>query len=142
MQLVNISFLLQIIVQKVVLDIKKKFDSLGLNIPSEEIFSSSFAAAAYFEQINFKNTDKSVYGIREIGICEELDLINVKYIGGINDIGKQPNMGPNDSLIIDNNVGAVVVGFDLYINYYKIQYALPPLLYGLCLAFLLTFHIP
>lgn len=32
---------------------KKKFDSLGLNVPAEEIFSSSFAAAAYLEQSKF-----------------------------------------------------------------------------------------
>jgi hypothetical protein len=30
---------------------KSKFDSLGLNVPPEEIFSSSFAAAAYLEQV-------------------------------------------------------------------------------------------
>lgn len=102
---------------------KKKFDSLGLDIPAEEIFSSSFAAAAYFDQINFKDTGKSVYVIGEIGICEELDLIHIPYIGGPDDIGKQPNMSSNGSLIVDDNVGAVVVGFDRHINYYKIQYA-------------------
>ena len=30
---------------------KSKFDSLGLDVPAEEIFSSSFAAAAYLEQV-------------------------------------------------------------------------------------------
>ncbi len=32
---------------------KKKFDSLGLNVPAEEIFSSPFAAAAYLDQTRF-----------------------------------------------------------------------------------------
>ena len=54
---------------------KKKFDSLGLDIPPEEIFSSSFAAAAYLEQTNFKETGKKIYVIGEVGICEELDLM-------------------------------------------------------------------
>jgi len=43
---------------------KKKFDGLGLNaVPAEEIFSSSFAAAAYLEKTNFKATGKKVYVI-------------------------------------------------------------------------------
>lgn len=41
---------------------KKKFDSLGLDVPAEEIFSSSFAAAAYLEQTKFKETGKKVGG--------------------------------------------------------------------------------
>jgi len=103
---------------------KKKFDSLGLDsVPSQEIFSSSFAAAAYLEQTNFKDTGKKVYVIGEVGICEELDLIGVPYIGGPADAGKEPNMGPGDKLEVDEDVGAVLVGFDRTFNYYKIQYA-------------------
>jgi len=102
---------------------KKKFDSLGLDVPSEEIFSSSFAAAAYLEQTNFKATGKKVYVIGEVGICEELDLIGVPHIGGPDDAGKQPDMGPGGKLVVDDDVGAGVVGFDRTVNYYKIQYA-------------------
>lgn len=102
---------------------KKKFDSLGLDIPAEEIFSSSFAAAAYFENTNFKETGKKVYVIGEVGITEELDLIGVPHIGGPADNGKEPNMGPGGKLDVDPDVGAVVVGFDRNVNYYKIQYA-------------------
>ncbi|EKX41131.1 hypothetical protein GUITHDRAFT_158244 [Guillardia theta CCMP2712] len=88
---------------------KAKFDSLGLNVNPEEIFSSSFAAAAYLEQTKFKETGKKVYIIGERGIQEELDLINVPWTGF--------------ALPHDEDVGAVIVGFDRYINYYKIQYA-------------------
>jgi len=103
---------------------KKKFDSLGLDsIPAEEIFSSSFAAAAYLEQTKFKETGKKVYVIGEIGICQELDLIGVPYIGGPEDSDKQPNMSSGGRLEIDKDVGAVIVGFDRFVNYYKIQYA-------------------
>jgi 4-nitrophenyl phosphatase/phosphoglycolate phosphatase len=103
---------------------KKKFDSLGLDdIPPEEIFSSSFAAAAYLEQTKFKDTGKKVYIIGEIGICEELDLIGVPWIGGPDDMGKQPAMGPGDFVEHDHDVGAVIVGFDRHINYFKIQMA-------------------
>lgn len=102
---------------------KKKFDSLGLNVPAEEIFSSSFAAAAYFEQTKFKETGKKVYIVGEVGIQEELDLIGIPHFGGPEDAGKQPDMGPGCAVSHDKDVGAVVVGFDRNINYYKIQYA-------------------
>eukprot|EP00978_Attheya_sp_CCMP212_P022506 scaffold67198_cov50-Attheya_sp.AAC.7 len=102
---------------------KQKFDSLGLDIPAEEIFSSSFAAAAYLEQTNFKETGKKVYIIGEVGICEELDLIDVPWIGGPQDSDKQPDMGPGGMLHHDKDVGAVIVGFDRNVNYYKIQSA-------------------
>lgn len=101
----------------------KKFTKLGLSAQPEEIFSSSFAAAAYLEQIDFKSTGKKVYVIGEIGIPEEFDLIGVPYIGGPDDSEKQPVMAPGGRVEHDHDVGAVVVGFDRYINYYKIQYA-------------------
>ena len=47
----------------------------GSSFPAqEEIFSSSFAAAAYFEATNFPK-DKKVYVVGEVGIQEELDLV-------------------------------------------------------------------
>lgn len=101
----------------------KKFTKLGLDAQAEEIFSSSFAAAAYLEQTKFKATGKKVYVIGEIGIPEELDLIGVPYIGGPADSEKQPTMSAGGRLDHDHNVGAVIVGFDRFINYYKIQYA-------------------
>ena len=103
---------------------KSKFDSLGLtNVPPEEIFSSSFAAAAYLEQTKFKESGKKVYVIGEVGIGEELDLIGVDWFVAKDDKGKEPNMGKGGKLVHDKNVGAVVVGFDRNVNYYKIQYA-------------------
>lgn len=103
---------------------KKKFDGLGLtNVPAEEIFSSSFAAAAYLEKSGFKATGKKVYVIGEVGICDELDLIGVPHLGGPADNGRAPDMGPGGRLEVDPDVAAVVVGFDRNVNYYKIQYA-------------------
>lgn len=102
---------------------KKKFDGLGLDVAPEEILSSSFAAAAYLEQTNFKATGKKVYIIGETGICEELDLIGVPYIGAEDFKGIEPDMSKNGKVDIDHDVGAVLVGFDRWINYYKIQYA-------------------
>ncbi|KAJ8903839.1 hypothetical protein NDN08_000372 [Rhodosorus marinus] len=101
----------------------KKFESLGLNAEPEEIFSSSFAAAAYLEQTKFKETGKKVYVIGEVGIEDELKLVDIPFIGGEADKGKAPNMKKGGFLEHDHDVGAVVVGFDRNINYYKIQFA-------------------
>jgi len=101
-----------------------KFKSLGLeDTKPEEIFSSSFAAAAYLEQTKFKETGKKVYIIGEVGIEEELDLIGVPWLGGGSDAGKKIELKSGYALPHDESVGAVIVGFDREINYHKIQYA-------------------
>jgi hypothetical protein len=49
----------------------KKFDSLGLNVAEEEIFASSFAAAAYLKSVNFPSNKKL-----------ELTQAGISHIGG------------------------------------------------------------
>lgn len=100
----------------------KKFTSLGLNVSAEEIYSSSYAAAAFLEAENFPK-DKKVYVVGEIGIEEELDLKGINHIGGPADADKKVELTPGMFLEHDHDVAAVVVGFDRNINYYKIQYA-------------------
>jgi len=97
-----------------------KFLSLGLNIDAEEIYSSSYAAAAYLQSIKF---EKKVYLIGEVGICEELDLVGIPWIGGPEDTGKQIELKSGFFLEHDKDVGAVIVGFDRHVNYHKIQTA-------------------
>lgn len=100
----------------------KKFLELGLKVNPEEIFSSSFAAAAYLEQ-NPLPAGKKVYIIGQEGIGEELDLLGIPHIGGPSDAGKTIKLGPGVKVEHDHDVAAVIVGFDSAINYYKIQYA-------------------
>ena len=100
-----------------------KFTGLGLTVEPEEIFSSSFAAAAYLEQTKFKDKGKKVYIIGEVGIEEELDLIGVPWIGGSSDAGKKVELKSGYALPHDEDVGAVIVGFDREVSYYQIQYA-------------------
>ncbi|GFR41253.1 hypothetical protein Agub_g1928 [Astrephomene gubernaculifera] len=97
-----------------------KFQSLGLNVQAEEIYSSSYAAAAYLESINF---DKKVYVVGEAGILEELQLKGIHHLGGPADADKRVTLRSGEFMEHDAEVGAVVVGFDRHINYYKIQYA-------------------
>lgn len=100
-----------------------KFKDLGLDFVSEEhIFSSSFAAAAYLKKLGF---NKKAYVIGEEGILEELETAGIASLGGPADAGRVVDLAAgSDALVqLDPDVGAVVVGFDRHINYYKLQYA-------------------
>lgn len=98
-----------------------KFVSLGIPVSQDEIFSSSFAAAMYLKTIDFPR-DKKVYVIGEEGILEELELAGYTGLGGPEDGKKTVQLKPNCLFEHDKSVGAVVVGLDQYINYYKLQY--------------------
>lgn len=100
----------------------RKFTDLGLSISANEIYSSSYAAAAYLESIRFPK-DKKVYVVGEVGILEELDLKGIRHSGGPADADKKVELAPGMFLEHDHDIGAVVVGFDRHVNYYKIQYA-------------------
>ncbi|RWW11582.1 hypothetical protein GW17_00024801 [Ensete ventricosum] len=136
----------------------KKFETLGLSVSEEEIFASSFAAAAYLKSIDFPKDKKvsitaiailvnffkdhtwvpycsylpkfQVYVIGEDGILKELELAGYQYLGGPcntkcipsqEDGDKKIELKPGFFMEHDHNVGAVVVGFDRYFNYYKVQ---------------------
>ncbi|KAG6467367.1 hypothetical protein ZIOFF_074810 [Zingiber officinale] len=98
----------------------KKFASLGLDVSEEEIFSSSFAAAMFLKQRNFPK-EKKVYAVGEEGILEELTLAGFSCLGGPEDGKKEIELKNNFWFEHDKSVGAVVVGLDQYINYYKLQ---------------------
>lgn len=100
----------------------KKFQSLGIEVSEDEIFSSSFAAAMFLKVNDFPR-EKKVYVVGEEGILEELELAGYTGIGGPEDGKKIWQLKPNCLFEHDKDVGAVVVGLDQYINYYKLQYA-------------------
>lgn len=99
-----------------------KFHSLGISVTEDEIFSSSFAAAMYLKSIEFPQ-DKKVYVVGGEGILEELQLAGFTGLGGPEDGKKWVELQETRFFKHDKSVGAVVVGLDPYINYYKLQYA-------------------
>ncbi|XP_010686609.2 phosphoglycolate phosphatase 2 isoform X1 [Beta vulgaris subsp. vulgaris] len=99
-----------------------KFLSLGISVSQDEIFSSSFAAAMYLKSIEF-SPDKKVYVVGGEGILEELDLAGFTALGGPEDGKKMIELKENPFLEHDKTVGAVVIGLDQYINFYKLHYA-------------------
>uniref|UniRef100_A0A8R7UEZ2 phosphoglycolate phosphatase n=1 Tax=Triticum urartu TaxID=4572 RepID=A0A8R7UEZ2_TRIUA len=100
----------------------KKFKTLGLEVPEEEIFTSSFAAAMFLKLNNF-SPEKKVYVVGEDGILDELKLAGFECFGGPEDGKKNIMLEANFYFDHDKSVGAVVVGLDQYFNYYKMQYA-------------------
>lgn len=98
-----------------------KFRSLGISVSQDEIFSSSFAAAMYLKVNNFPSQNK-VYVIGGEGILEELQLAGITAFGGPDDANKTIDLKQNCFVEHDKSVGAVVVGIDPNINYYKLQY--------------------
>ncbi|WVY94640.1 hypothetical protein V8G54_033728 [Vigna mungo] len=59
----------------------QKFQSLGISVSQDEIFSSSFAAAMYLKAKDFPSQNK-VYVIGGEGILEELQLAGIAAFGG------------------------------------------------------------
>ncbi|GKV18836.1 hypothetical protein SLEP1_g29164 [Rubroshorea leprosula] len=98
-----------------------KFQSFGVPVSQDEIFSSSFAAAMYLKVNNFP-PEKKVYAIGGEGIIEELQLAGYTGLGGPADGDKRAEWKSNCLFEHDKSVGAVVVGLDPNINYYKLQY--------------------
>ncbi|KAF2288780.1 hypothetical protein GH714_013146 [Hevea brasiliensis] len=94
----------------------KKFNSLGISVREDEIFSSSFAAAMYLKVNNFPREKGGE------GILEELQLAGYTGLGGPEDGEKRAEWKSNSLFEHDKSVGAVVVGLDPHINYYKLQY--------------------
>ncbi|KAG2448804.1 hypothetical protein HYH02_006155 [Chlamydomonas schloesseri] len=103
-----------------------KLTAMGINATQAEMYTSSFAAAAYLKTIGFS---KKAYVIGEEGLVEELKAVGVECVGGPAHRGVEVDWSqPEPHVEVDPEVGAVVVGLDRYISYYKLQYA------TLCLA--------
>ncbi|CDU20583.1 hypothetical protein YYC_01376 [Plasmodium yoelii 17X] len=102
-----------------------KFHKLGFTcIKKENIICTSYAIAKYFHsKEEYKSRKKKIYVIGEKGICDELDALNLDWLGSYKDNDKKVIIKDEGEIQIDNNIGAVVVAIDFNINYYKIQYA-------------------
>ncbi|KXZ46484.1 hypothetical protein GPECTOR_43g920 [Gonium pectorale] len=98
-----------------------KLAAMGIPASQADVYTSSFAAAAYLKTTSFS---KKAYVIGEEGLVEELTAAGVSCFGGPEHRGKDVDWSqPDPHLEVDPEVGAVVVGLDRYINYYKLQYA-------------------
>ncbi|KAF6254539.1 phosphoglycolate phosphatase [Scenedesmus sp. NREL 46B-D3] len=93
---------------------------LGLPAHVDDIYCSSYSAAAYLESIKFDKSKKA-YVVGERGIMQELAAVGIESLGGPDDNDKRATF--SDEMQHDTQVGAVVCGVDPNLSYYKVQYA-------------------
>ena len=99
-----------------------KFKRLGMYCVVEEVFGSAYAAAYYLKHILQFPKDKKVFIIGQEGIKHELEAEEIAYCG-INEDNDNMKFGEWNTVKPDMEVGAVVMGFDVDINYKKIAKA-------------------
>ncbi|WIA32649.1 hypothetical protein OEZ86_003450 [Tetradesmus obliquus] len=105
----------------------KKFQSLGMQVDSSEIVSSSYTAAAYLSSIGFGQSlqpGKHVLLLGSQGTADELAAAGLQVLDA-----KQlqlPVLDSVDAMLqmqLDERIGAVVLGWDCLFNYQKLVYA-------------------
>ncbi|KAL7424120.1 hypothetical protein Q5752_001705 [Cryptotrichosporon argae] len=119
--------------------LKQVFDKLDIEAHESECFGSAYASAVYIQKILKLPKDKRVYVIGEKGIEDELDAVGVSYCGGTDPEDRTfiPSMDFS-SFTPDPSVGAVLCGFDMYLNYKKLGKAYTYLRDDPSVHFLLT----
>ncbi|ODV85742.1 hypothetical protein CANARDRAFT_27836 [[Candida] arabinofermentans NRRL YB-2248] len=118
-----------------------KFENFGLKVSKGEIFSSSFASAVYISTILKLPKDKKIWVLGQSGIEDELKEVGYTTIGGTDPRLNEPlNLNDPNSMIfnLDPDVGAVIAGLDLNMNYHKMSLTLQYLLQKPELPFIAT----
>ncbi|OWT41389.1 4-nitrophenyl phosphatase [Cryptococcus neoformans] len=105
--------------------LKETFDQLGLNASIDECFGSAYASAVYISQVLNFPKDKKVYVFGEEGLEEELDQCSIAHCGGSDPVDREFK-APIDFTVFkpDDSIGAVLCGFDSWINYQKLAKAM------------------
>ncbi|KAI9807049.1 MAG: hypothetical protein M1825_005766 [Sarcosagium campestre] len=110
-------------------DYKKKLDALGIPSEVDEIFGSAYSSAVYISRIlSLPSPRNKVFVLGETGIEAELSAENVPYIGGTDpalrrDIDPEDFTRIADGSALDPDVGVVLSGLDLHVNYLKLSLA-------------------
>lgn len=100
---------------------KATFDKLGIQVKESEIFGSAYASAVYLQKVLEFPKDKRVYVIGQDGLEEELDNCGISHAGGSDPEDRVfPEPGGFDHYKPDPTIGAVLCGFDTFINYKKL----------------------
>lgn len=98
-----------------------KFSGFGISAAVHEVFSSAFATAAFLRSRNFAG---KVYIIGDVGIALELDEVGIRHIDSWELFGSSMlSRDELESMPIDAEIGAVVVGIDTQFSYTKMAYA-------------------
>lgn len=114
-------------------DYISKFTKLGIpGITKEEVFGSSYASAVYIDKILQLPKDKKVWVLGEAGIENELQELGYTTIGGTDpslvEHGVKFDAEHGQLNNLDEQVGAVVTGLTMNLNYLKLSITMQYLL--------------
>ncbi|KAJ3254735.1 hypothetical protein HK103_006887 [Boothiomyces macroporosus] len=101
----------------------KKFESLGIQASVDEVFGSAYCAAYYMKHQLAFPPNKQVYVVGMHGICDELESQGIKYCGSSDDNENIKDMAHIGDIKHESDVGAVLFGFDVDLNYKKLAKA-------------------
>lgn len=94
--------------------------SFDIECNKEDIFPTSYAMGLYLNELNF---DKKAYVVGSSGFASELEEMNIRCRGVLEHAKLFMTLQDANDIEIDPEIGAVVVGFDINICYYKLAYA-------------------
>lgn len=114
-------------------DYLEKFSKLGISgVTQSEVFGSSYASAVYVDKILELPKDKKVWVLGEKGIEKELHLLGYETVGGSDPrlVADGVAFDPNSEFLtdLDADVGCVVAGLTMNLNYLKLSITMQYLL--------------
>ncbi|XP_054267944.1 glycerol-3-phosphate phosphatase-like isoform X2 [Macrosteles quadrilineatus] len=98
----------------------EKCQQLGFNANKEEIISTAYLSALYLHQLDFK---QKVYIVGPPAITEELETFGIESFGHGPDLMVSDVRTFKNSMKLEKNVAAVIVGYDEHISYPKVSKA-------------------
>ena len=103
----------------------QKFSKLGIPVNETEIFGSSYSAAIYLSRVLHFPKNKKVYVLGEKGMEEELEAEGIAYEGGTS-LSERSDFEESDfdTIVPNDEIGAVLCGLDQHITYKKLARAL------------------
>mmetsp|Transcript_5293 Transcript_5293/g.19060 ORF Transcript_5293/g.19060 Transcript_5293/m.19060 type:complete len:320 (-) Transcript_5293:6615-7574(-) len=96
-----------------------KFEQHGIHVEKEEVFCASFAAAAYLKTRGMK---EKAFVVGGRGIVDELNEMQIEVDPGVFN-AVSCTEADWEELIVEDDVGAVIVGQDTSFTYAKLAYA-------------------
>lgn len=107
---------------------KEKFERMGIKIEPKEAISSGLTTAMY---LTHEHPDiKKVYVIGEQGLVDQLQEKGIECVGGPAETEITMTPEEYENYELDEDIGAVVVGYDLNMHYRKTCIATLYLHYG------------
>jgi 4-nitrophenyl phosphatase len=103
----------------------QKFSKFGISVDETEIFGSSYSAAIYLSRVLDFPKNKKVYVVGERGMEEELEAEGIAYEGGTSPSERGDfEESDFDTIVANDQIGAVLCGLDQHITYKKLAKAL------------------